>query len=142
MTPYAKPLPIATLESKPFWEGCRRHELLLQRCDHCRSFWFPPSLLCPECWGTAWQWVKTGGAGTVYSFVVFHRVYHPGWADAVPYVVAVVELDEGPRLTSNIRNCDPAAVYCGMPVAVVFEDVTSTTTLPKFCPDRGETKVP
>lgn len=136
MSEYAKPLPVSSPESQPFWEGCRRHELLLQRCARCRAFWFPPSILCPECLSTVWEWTKTNGLGKVYSFVVFHRVYHTGFADEVPYVVAVVELEEGPRLTSNIIGCDPRIVHCEMPVEVVFEDISEAVTLPKFRPRK------
>ena len=88
--------------------------------------------MCPECLSTEWVWTKVSGRGIVYSFVVFHRVYHTGFKDEVPYVVAVVELEEGPRLMSNIIGCDPNAVHCDMPVEVVFDDVSEEVTLPKF----------
>ena len=136
MSEYAKPLPVPSPESQPFWEGCRRHELLLQQCAQCRVFWFPPSILCPECLGTALEWTKTGGRGKVYSFVIFHRVYHTGFVDEIPYVVALVELEEGPRLISNIIDCNPHIVHCEMPVEVVFEDVSETVRLPKFRPRK------
>ena len=136
MSNYVKPLPVPSLESLPFWEGCRRHELLLQRCARCRTFWFPPSILCPECLSTAWEWTKISGRGEIYSFVIFHRTYHTGFADEIPYVVAVVELEEGPRLMSNIIECEPHAVRCEIPVEVVFEDVSETVTLFKFRPRR------
>lgn len=83
-----------------------------------------------------WEWTKTGGRGKIYSFVVFHRVYHTGFKDEVPYVVAMVELEEGPHLMSNIIDCDPHTVCCEMPVEVVFEDVSETVTLPKFRPRK------
>jgi uncharacterized OB-fold protein len=137
MSGYKKPLPVSSPESRSFWEGCRRHELLVQRCAECRAFWFPPSILCPECLGTAWEWTKISGWGRVYSFVVFHRVYHVGFTDEIPYVVAVVELEEGPRLMSNIIGCDPYDVHCEMAVEVVFEDISETVTLPKFRPRKN-----
>ncbi len=137
MSGYKKPLPVSSPESRSFWEGCRRHELLVQRCAECHAFWFPPSILCPECLGTAWEWTKISGWGRVYSFVVFHRVYHVGFTDEIPYVVAVVELEEGPRLMSNIIGCDPYDVHCEMAVEVVFEDVSETVTLPKFRPRKN-----
>jgi uncharacterized OB-fold protein len=136
MSGHVKPLPISSPESQPFWEGCRRHELLIQRCALCHAFWFPPSILCQECLSTEWNWTKTSGRGRVYSFVVFHRIYHTGFASEIPYVVAVVELEEGPRLMSNIIGCDPHTVHCEMPVEVVFEDVSEAVTLPKFCPPK------
>jgi len=134
---YGKPLPEPTPESEPFWEACRRHELLLQRCNRCESVWFPPSAVCPGCLSEAWSWTRTSGRGTVYSFVVFHRLYHPGFADDLPYVVAVVELEEGPRLPTALVGVASADVRCDMAVEVVFEDVNETFTLPKFRPRAG-----
>lgn len=131
---YAKPLPVPTPESEPFWEGCRRHELLLQRCGACGSLWFPPAALCANCLSDSWSWSRTSGRGTVYSFVVFRRVYHPGFTDEVPYVVAVVELEEGPRLPTALVGVSIDDVSCDMAVEVVFDDVTETVTLPKFRP--------
>jgi uncharacterized OB-fold protein len=81
-----------------------------------------------------WEWTKIGGRGRVYSFVVFHRVYHIGFMDEIPYVIAVVELEEGPRLISNIISCDPQDVRCEMLVEVVFEDVSAEVTIFKFRP--------
>jgi len=134
MTEYAKPLPVPGPESVPFWEACRRHELSLQRCAACGSFWFPPGALCPTCLSESWSWEQTSGRGTVYSFVVFHRLYHPGFADDLPYAVAVVELEEGPRLPTSIVGVDDTELRCDMPVEVVFDDVTETVTLPRFRP--------
>jgi uncharacterized OB-fold protein len=138
MTDPARPLPKPAPESRPFWESCRKHELRLQRCGCCHAYRFPPGVLCPECWGTDWEWVKVSGRGKVHSFVVYHRAYHPAFAAELPYLVAVVELEEGPRLTSNIVGCEPGEVHCGMPVEVVFDDATPTLTLPKFHPCPGE----
>jgi uncharacterized protein len=131
---YLKPLPRSTPESEPFWEACRRHSLELQRCDACGKFWFPPSNRCPHCLSGDWKWSPVSGSGQVFTFTVFHRAYHKGFADELPYAVAVVELHEGPRLVSNIVGCAPDDVKIGMPVAVVFEDVTADTTLFKFEP--------
>jgi uncharacterized OB-fold protein len=142
MTDPARPLPKPAPESRPFWESCRKHELRLQRCGRCNAYRFPPGVLCPECWSTDCEWVRVSGRGKVYSFVVYHRAYHPAFATELPYLVAVVELDEGPRLTTNIVGCNPGAVHCGMAVDVVFEDVTPATALPQFRPTRGETKAP
>jgi hypothetical protein len=81
-------------------------------------------------------WISTSGKGTIYSFVIYRRAYHPGFEDQLPYVVALVQLEEGPRLISNIVDCDPQAVRCDMPVEVVFDDVTPDVTLFKFRPRR------
>jgi uncharacterized protein len=131
---YLKPLPRSTPESAPFWEACQRHSLELQQCSACRRFWFPPSNRCPHCLSDEWQWSPVSGKGEVFTFTVFHRAYHKGFTDEIPYAVAVVELEEGPRLVSNIVGCSPDDVKVGMPVSVIFEDVTEDTTLFKFQP--------
>ena len=136
MSEYAKPLPNPSVESRPFWEGCKRHELLLPRCHGCASFWFPASATCPNCLSTNWDWTPSRGRGKIYSFGVYHRVYHQGFRNDVPYVLAVVQLDEGPRLVSNLVDCAPEESRCDMPVEVVFEDVTEDATLYKFRPAR------
>jgi uncharacterized OB-fold protein len=132
---YAKPVPVASIESKPYWEGVRAHRLLIPRCDDCGARWFPPSLLCPQCSSARTSWTEASGRGRIFSYVVFHRVYHRGFANEVPYVVALVELDEGPRLLSNIIGASPDAIRCEMPVRVVFDDVTEGVTIPKFTVD-------
>ena len=131
---YAKPIPVPSEESRPFWDATSRGELLLQRCGDCGAHRFPPSVLCPECSSTAADWRPVSGRGKVYSFVIFHRAYHPAFADDVPYAVACIELEEGPRLMSNIVGIPPDEVRCDMPVAVVFEKITDDISLPKFRP--------
>jgi uncharacterized OB-fold protein len=134
MSEYAKPLPVPTVESKAFWEGCRRHELLLPCCAKCGHWWFPPGPTCPNCWSMDWEWKKTSGRGKIYSFGVYHRVYHKGFEHEMPYVLAVVQLDEGPRLVTNVVDGGQRNLECGLPVEVIFEDVTDDTTLYKFRP--------
>lgn len=128
---YAKPLPVFSPESRPFWDGCHRHELLVQRCARCRSYWFPPSQICPHCLEENWEWAKASGKGKVYSFVIYHRPYHPGFLNEVPYCVALVELEEGPRMITNIVG-EIKDIKCEAPVEVLFENVTNEVTLPKF----------
>jgi uncharacterized OB-fold protein len=134
MSDYRKPLPIPSSNSAPFWEGCRNHELLMQRCDRCGNFTFPPSGHCTQCLASTLTWTKTSGRGKIYSYVVYHRAYHPGFEQEIPYVVALVELDEGPRLITNIVGCDVRSVCCDTPVEVIFEDAADQTTLYKFRP--------
>jgi uncharacterized protein len=134
MSEYRRPLPISSAESAPFWEGCRKHELLIQRCTRCNQVTFPPAARCPQCLSPSLIWQKSSGRGTVYSFVVYHRAYHPGLEDQLPYVVALVELAEGPRLISSLADCDPKSVRCDMAVEVVFDDITETVSLYKFRP--------
>lgn len=131
---YTKPYPRPTPESAPFWQACREHVLRLQRCDQCGKFWFPPGNRCRWCWSDRWQWTPVSGRGRLYTFTVIWRAYHPGFANDLPYNVAVVELEEGPRLISNVVGCAPEALAVGMPLVVVFDDVAPDLTLPKFRP--------
>ena len=129
---YDKPLPHINSESKEFWEGCHRHELLIQRCLACSTFRHYPRIICPNCGSWDTQWVKVSGKGKVYSWTVAHQAFHPGFADDVPYASVIVELAEGVRMMTNIIDANPDELYVGMPVEVVFEDVSSEITLPKF----------
>lgn len=131
-----KPLPHRMPLSEGFWEGTRAHELRLQRCDDCAAFRFPPQVLCRACLSPRSTWTATSGRGTVASYVVQHRPATPAFADDVPYVVAVVELAEGPRLLSNVIDIDPADVHVGLPVEVTFVDATDDVTLYPFRPVR------
>jgi uncharacterized OB-fold protein len=134
MTEYSKPIVVPSEDSAPFWAAAKRHKLSLQKCGTCGSFRFPPSPLCPECTSMGGDWTELNGRGKVFSFVVFHRAYHKGFEADLPYAVALVELEEGPRLVSNIVGIPPDKVRCEMPVEVVFDDVTPECTLPKFKP--------
>jgi len=131
---YLKPIPTPSEDSKPYWEAARNHELKLQKCRACGAFWFPPGAVCSECTSDAYDWTPVSGKGKVFSFVVFHRSYHPGFNEELPYVVGCIELNEGPRLLSNVVGCKPDEVRCDMPVEVTFEDITAEITLPKFRP--------
>jgi uncharacterized protein len=137
MLDYKKPIPVASVESKPYWEALRQHRLVMQRCDSCGRFWFPPSVHCPHCTSAESTWTPLSGRGKVFSYVVYHRVYHPGFANEVPYTVALIELEEGPRMISNVIGIPPDKVTCEMPVQVVFEDIGDVATLPKFAPQSG-----
>jgi uncharacterized OB-fold protein len=134
MPEYNKPIPVPSEESQAYWDGLRNRKLLMPRCDACGKYWFPPSLLCPHCNATNWTWTSTSGRGRIFSYVVYHRVYHPGFADEVPYAVAVIELDEGPRMVSNVIGIAPDKLACDLRVEVVYQPITDTITLPKFKP--------
>lgn len=118
----------------PFFEGARRGQLLVQRCDDCGTLRFPASELCSNCLSTHASWTGVSGRGEVYSFNVMHQVYHPGFAPQVPYAVVVVKLEEGTKLVSNLVGVKPHEIKCGMPVEVIFEKVSDQVTLPKFRP--------
>jgi uncharacterized OB-fold protein len=126
-----KPQPKPSPESAPFWEGAKAHKLLLPRCKSCGRFWFPPSRRCVHCLSSDFNWVESVGLGRIYSFVVFHRVYHPAFESDVPYTVAIVELDEGPRLLANIVGAPSDDIRCDILVRVVFED-RGDQTIPQF----------
>ncbi len=131
---YAKPIPVPSHESRPFWEALRQHKLTMPKCSACGHRWFPPTLLCPSCRSAEVVWEPVSGRGKVFSFVNFHRNYHKGFADERPYCVAVVALDEGPRMISNVIGIAPDEVRCDMAVEVVYEDIAETATLAKFKP--------
>jgi len=131
---YGKPIPVPSHESRPFWEALRGHKLAMPKCNQCGHRWFPPTLLCPSCRSADVTWEPVSGRGKVFSFVTFHRTYHKGFTDERPYCVAVIALDEGPRMISNVVGIAPGDVRCDMSVEVVFEDITETATLAKFRP--------
>jgi uncharacterized OB-fold protein len=134
MADYNKPIPVPSSESQPYWDGLREHKLLMPRCDACEGYWFPPSLLCPSCNSAKWSWTAVSGRGRIFSYVVYHRVYHPGFAGEVPYAVAVIELDEGPRMISNVIGIAPDELVCDMKVEIVYQPISEAITLPKFKP--------
>jgi uncharacterized OB-fold protein len=107
---------------------------LLQQCGQCDANIFYPRVNCTECGSTDLTDVAASGKGTVYTYTIARRPTHAAFADAGPYVIAVVELDEGPRLTTNIVGCEPEAVTIGMAVEVVFGDVIDGIALPYFTP--------
>jgi uncharacterized OB-fold protein len=132
MSEYTKPLPKPSPTSRPFWEAAKRHELTLQHCQSCRAFIYYPRDLCPYCMSDHLKWERMSGRGKIYSYTVVRRASTRSFADA-PYVLAIVELDEGVRMTTDIVAA-PEAVKVGMPVAVYFDDVTPEHTLVKFKP--------
>ncbi len=136
MSEYAKPLPQVTPEMAPFWEAARQHRLVVQRCTKCGSYRFPARDLCSGCLGRDSEWVAASGRGVVFSRAIMHQVYHPGFAAEVPYAIVVVELEEGARMLSNVVACATHDIHIGMPVEVVFDDITPELTLPKFRPRK------
>ena len=134
---YRKPLPQPNENSRPFWEGTRAHELRLQRCRQCGKHIFYPRAVCPFCLSERLEWVTVGGEGKIYSYTVVRRAMHPAFQDDVPYVLAIVELDEGPRLTTNIVAAALDEVRVDMRVRAAYDDVTPEITLLKFAPVPG-----
>jgi uncharacterized OB-fold protein len=128
-----RPLPEPTPETLHFWEGTRAGELRLQRCDQCRHVYFPPRPFCPKCASRKVSVFAASGRAKLYSYVI-HQRHAPGFAP--PYAIAVVELDEGPRMMTNIVGCPqtPEALQLDMPLAVVFEKQSDAITLALFKP--------
>ncbi len=133
-TPVKKPLPSISDFNRPFWQATHNHEYRLQRCNSCGRFWAPAGPVCPHCFAEDYQWAKLSGRGKIATWVVFHKLYHPGFAKDLPYNVAFVELAEGPRVISNIVGVTNEELRIGLPVEVVFEDVDEAISLPKFRP--------
>lgn len=131
---YEGPLPKPDKDSEVYWEAARRHELVLQQCRACERFRFYPRLVCPQCLSDQFEWRRASGRGVVYSFTVIHRPPFPAFRDRVPYVLALIDLEEGVRMMSNVIGCEPNEVRIGMPVEATFDDVTEEITLPKFKP--------
>ncbi|HZU71322.1 MAG TPA: Zn-ribbon domain-containing OB-fold protein [Acidimicrobiales bacterium] len=130
------PAPFVSLETEEFWAATARGELLLPRCDRCGSFIWYPRRFCPDCGSQDVSWVRASGRGTVYSFTIVRRGPGP-YGAASPFVLAYVELEEGPRVMTNVVGCDPEAVEVGMPVEVVFHDTGEGTALFRFRPAAG-----
>ena len=128
-TPPAPPLPQPDALTAPFWDACRRGVLEVSQCGACGHVFLPPGPRCPKCWSARLAARAVSGFGRVFSFVIYRRTYHP--AMPAPYVVALVELDEGPRLISNIIGCPPEDVTIDMQVEVQFE-LAGDFKLPRF----------
>ena len=137
MAEYKKPLPAISSLNEPYWTGLKHRDLQLQHCNNCNKLWYPPGPFCPECWSRNFIWQKLSGRGKVNSWVVFHQAYFSSLKDEIPYNVAEVELDEGPRLLTNLVGIDNTNIQIGMPVEIVFDDVTEDVTLAKFRPTEG-----
>lgn len=129
---YDKPLPTLDEANRPFWAAARQQRLALQHCTGCGKPRYPINHVCPHCLSDGFEWKPVSGRGTVYSSVVFHQVYHPAFAGDVPYNVSLIQLDEGPRMISNVVGLPPADVKVGDAVTVVFDAVTDEISIPRF----------
>lgn len=130
---HRRPVPAATTLTDPFWEGTRSGKLLLQRCSDCSVFRWTPQLACPACWSEAYEWVEASGRGTLYSYTVIHRSVDPSRFEA-PYVLAVVALEEGPHMLTNLVECDEDEIRMDMSVRVRFERIDDEFTVYPFAP--------
>ena len=129
-----KPLPTIVGETRPYWEACRRGQLVIQHCASCGEYQFYPRGICAHCWSADVKWVEASGRGTVWTYTVTYQNRTPGFAEEVPYVLALVELAEGVKLFTNIVDCPPQEVRIGMPVEVTFLRANDRVTVPYFKP--------
>jgi uncharacterized OB-fold protein len=125
-------VPVVDADSAPFWDAISERRLVAQQCDRCRRFVFYPRAICPHCHSATLTWQQLAGTGTVYSFTVSRRAPSPEFEHLVPYVVALIDLDEGCRMMSNVVGPGAAGVRCGDAVRVRFETVAETQVLPVF----------
>lgn len=135
MSEYTKPLPVIDERSRPFWEAAHRGELRLPCCRACGHHRTTFEGICPCCLGQEHDWALLSGRGSVWSFCVFHKVYFRGFSESIPYNVALVRLEEGPLLVTNLVDIQTADIRIGMPVEAVYAEVTSEVTLIRFRPD-------
>ena len=131
---YRKPLPAPSEGSRPYWDGLKAGQVRVQRCTACQAYVFYPRPFCTACLSEALEWVTLCGRGRVYTFTVVRRAMNLAFADDLPYVYAIVELEEGPRVMTNVVRCPVEAVRVDMPVKAVYDSVTSGITLLKFEP--------
>ena len=133
--PYRKPIPVPTPETQFFWEKARQHELWIQRCTACGHVFFYPRFHCPQCLSDKLEWFQASGKGILYSYMINHRA-PPGFEEEAPYAIAVVQLQEGPRMMTNIVGIEntPENLVLDMLLEVVFEDATEEIAIPKFKP--------
>ncbi len=135
------PEPLAQPESDFFWEQAKKGALWLKHCDDCDRCFFYPRALCPRCFSRQTRWIPSKGEGVLYSFAIVHRAPAPAFADRAPYVIALVDLDEGARMPTSLIDvaCDPKAIRIGMEVEAVYDAVTDETTLIRFRPRSLDT---
>jgi uncharacterized OB-fold protein len=132
MSEYTKPLPTITDENRGFWEGCKIGKLRMQKCDDCGHIRYPISNVCPKCLSYNFKWSDLSGRGEVFSYVIFHQLYNKAFEKDIPYNVAMVQLEEGPRMFSNVVGVENDAVKVGDKLEVTFDSVTPEITIPKF----------
>lgn len=134
MTEYRKPAPIPDHVTGEFWEAAKQHGLLIQRCQDCGANQFFPQSSCRKCLSDRMEWLEASGKGVIYTYTIVHRPPTQTFDEDVPYTVALVELEEGVRMMSTIIGIKPQDVRVNMPVEIVFEEISTTISLPRFRP--------
>ena len=117
-----KPVPIPNADTKPFWEACNREELTYQHCEDCGNHQYYPRRICKQCGSENLEWITASPRGTVHSYTVQHRAPTPAFREDAPYIIALIDMEDGIRMMMNIKNCKPEDVHIGMPVRIIFEE--------------------
>jgi uncharacterized OB-fold protein len=130
--PATKPVPEPTRDSKPYWDGLGQGRLLIQTCAACGKLRHYPRPVCDACYSMEVTWTQASGRGCVHSWTVAHHAFHPGFKQELPYILALVDLEEGVRMTAQLRGVTPGEMRIGLPVAVAFERTTGELAVPAF----------
>lgn len=133
---YKKPIPVPQGESDYYWEKAKAGELWLRQCNDCNTAYFYPRDISPCCFSKNTSWIQASGKATLFTYAIVHRPPHPGFGEDIPFVTAIVELEEGPKMATNviIENPTPENLQIGMNLQVFFDDITESIALPKFKP--------
>ena len=127
-------LPAADDDTRPYWDAARAGRLLVKRCADCGAAHFYPRPFCPRCWSSAVSWEEASGRAVLYTWSVVHHNDLPPFSDRLPYVAAVVDLAEGPRMMTNVVDCDEEQLRVGMPLQVAYREIAEHVTIPVFVP--------
>jgi hypothetical protein len=127
-------LPTPDLETQPFWDAAKEQRLLIKHCNACGAYHFYPRPFCPTCWSDDVEWVEASGRATLYTWSVVHRNDLPPFPDRIPYVAAIAELEEGPRMMTNVVDCEFDALEIGMPLVAVYYPTSEDVTIVQFRP--------
>ena len=133
---YDKLVPTPSIDSQPYWDGLKEHKLKLQKCANCGKIRHYPRPVCGSCWSMEVDWIEASGKGTVHSWTVSHHAFLPAYKKELPLILVTVDLEEGVRMNSQLRDSKPEDLKLGMPVEVIYEDATDDLTLPMFRPAR------
>ena len=127
-------LPVVDDESRPFWDAAHEGRLLIRRCNACDKWHYYPRPFCPHCWSQDVDWVEASGRATLYTYSIVRRNDLPPFNERVPYVAAGVDLDEGPRMTTELVDCPEDQIQIGMPLTVDYRPLTDDLSAPIFRP--------
>ncbi len=134
MNDISRNMPVPNPETKAFWDACREQRLLIQSCSDCGHRQFYPRLICSECSSRDVDWVEACGSATIKSFTIMRMAISPAYESDIPYVIALVSLDEGPTMMTNVVNCDLEALAIGMDLQVQFRRYSDEISVPVFAP--------